>query len=567
MKYRISIIFSFLLIVSSMIVVACSSDDKESTPEITISDETVNFAKGAAYKSVDISSNVNFTVSSSQSWCSVTPQSGNSENRVIKISVDANTSNDERNAVVTIAAGALSKQINVTQALTEALILKTTNYAISATGGVLTVEYQTTGQTEITVGNTWIIQNQTKTLSEKSVTFNISANSAMESRTGTIVFKLGSITETATIVQSGVDISVPADKTGMESNAIELSKKMKIGWNLGNSLEATGSETAWGNPKTTQSLIDLIKASGFDAVRIPCSWSTYLEDETNYVIKDQWLSRVKEVVDYCVSIGMYAIINIHWDGGWLENNPVYSKQTEINKKQKALWNQIAVCFRDYDEHLLFAGTNEVHFDYGTPSSENLTVQMSFNQTFVDAVRETGGKNAWRNLIVQSYNTNIDLADKHLVMPTDLVDNRLMAEVHYYDPYDFTLETSASYKYLWGAPYKNMTGVVTWGQEDYLENEFNKMKTKFSDNGIPVILGEFAASLRDELPEAIKATHKESRCYYLKSVTAKALEKGMVPFYWDNGGTGNNASGLFNRNTLTVVHDDALNALMEGAGKK
>lgn len=566
MKDRIKCIFSLLLVASAM-VLGCSSDDKPVTPEITLSDEVVVFAKGAAYKTVDISSNVDFTVASSQSWCTVTPQSGNSKSRVVKISVEANTSPDERTAVVTIAAGAYSKQINVNQALTEALILKQVQYSIPAGGGPLTVEYQTTGQAEITIGKSWITRNQTKTLSEKSETFNISANSSMVARTATIEFKLGNITETATIVQSGVDLAIPADQTGVESDAIALSKKMKIGWNLGNTLEAIGSETAWGNPKTTQALIDVVKAAGFDAVRIPCSWSTYLEDEVDYVIKDEWLARVKEVVDYCVASDLYAIINIHWDGGWLENNPVYEKQAAINKKQKALWNQIAVCFRDYDEHVLFAGTNEVHANYGTPSAENLEVQMSFNQTFVDAVRETGGKNAYRNLIVQSYNTNIDLAYKHLVMPVDKVSKRLMAEVHYYDPYEFTIDNSASYKYLWGAPYKNMTGVATWGQEDHLETEFNKMKIKFYDNGIPVILGEFAASLRDELPEAIKATHKESRCYYLKSVTAKALEKGMVPFYWDNGGTGNNASGLIDRVNRRVFHTDAVNALMEGAGKR
>ena len=566
MKYRIHFYFSCLVLLG-ILMSSCSSDDKEATPEIIISDEAVVFAKGAAYKSVDISSNVNFTVSSSQSWCTVTPQSGNSESRVIKISVEANTSNDQRNAVVTIAAGSYSRQISVAQALSDALILKQTQFNVAAAGGVLTVEYQTTGEAEITIGESWITKSEAKTLSEKTVTFNISANSAMSSRSGTIGFKLGSITETATVVQAGMDISIPADQTGVESDAMTLSRKMKIGWNLGNSLEATGSETAWGNPKTTQAIINVVKDAGFDVVRIPCAWSQYLQDDVNYVIKDEWLARVKEVVDYCVSVNMYAIINIHWDGGWLENNPVYEKQEAINKKQKALWNQIATYFRNYDEHLLFAGTNEVHADYGTPSAENLEVQMSFNQTFVDAVRETGGKNAYRNLIVQSYNTNIDLAFKHLKMPVDKVQNRLMAEVHYYDPWDFCGDDGSSYKYLWGAPYKDMNGVSNWGQEDYLDDTFHKMKSQFYDKGIPVILGEYGAMLRNALPEPQLTTHKESRCYYLKSVTAKALEKGIVPVYWDNGGGGSNSFALIDRSGLKVGQPDALQALMEGAGKR
>src|SRR5690606_14500704 len=150
------------------------------------------------------------------------------------------------------------------------------------------------------------------------------------------------------------------------------------------------------------------------------------------------LERVKEVVDYCVDNNMYVVLNIHWDGGWLEENPTSSAQAAVNLKQKALWEQIAVYFRDYDEHLIFAGTNEVHADYGTPTNEHITVQLSYNQTFVNAVRSTGGRNAYRNLAVQSYNTNIQQAVNYLVMPQDVATKRLMAEVHYYDPFDFTL---------------------------------------------------------------------------------------------------------------------------------
>jgi endoglucanase len=141
---------------------------------------------------------------------------------------------------------------------------------------------------------------------------------------------------------------------------------------------------------------------------------------------------------------MYVIINAHWDGGWLENNPTFAKQDEVNAKQKAIWEQIGDYFRDYDEHLLFAGTNEVHSDTN-PTAENLEVQRSFNQTFVDAIRSTGGKNSFRNIIIQSYSTNIDYAVNNLVVSTDSTDNRVMVEVHYYDPWDFCgLEADASW---------------------------------------------------------------------------------------------------------------------------
>jgi len=345
---------------------------------------------------------------------------------------------------------------------------------------------------------------------------------------------------------------------------------MKVGWNLGNTLEASGvsngvytaSETLWGNPKTSKTLIDAVKAAGFNAVRLPCAWSGYIEDNETYRLKESWLARVQEVVDYCTANNMYVIINIHWDGGWLEEHPLYANQVEVNKKQKALWEQIAVYFRNSDEHLLFAGTNEVHANYNTPIAENIEVQQSYNQTFVDAVRSTGGKNTWRNLVVQSYNTNITFADEYMTMPNDAegITDRLMAEVHFYDPYDFTLDQNSSI-YLWGAEFAGSSHVSNWGQEAWVDEAFGIVKAKFVDNGIPVILGEYAATLRASLSIAAYADHIKARNHYLNYVNTKAKENGLIPFYWDNGHTGDNGSGLFNRSTGEKVYPDAIAAIV------
>jgi endoglucanase len=312
----------------------------------------------------------------------------------------------------------------------------------------------------------------------------------------------------------------------------------------------------------------MVKNAGFNAIRIPCAWNSYMEDASTAKLKESWLNRVQEVVDYCFTNDMYVVINIHWDGGWLEENPLYSKQDEINDKQKAFWEQIAVHFRDYDEHLLFAGTNEVHANYNTPSTENIEVQQSFNQTFVDAVRSTGGKNAYRTLIVQAYNTNIDYAYDKMSMPSDEAPNRLIAEVHYYDPWDFCGAQSSdnSATFFWGneAGYTNISG---WGQEDHARRQFAKMKSKFVDKGIPVIMGEYGAVNRTAslVSEDEKELHRQSRAYYLKYVTQKMKENGIVPFYWDNGHTGKDGFALFDRNTKTVFDQQALDALIEGAG--
>ena len=396
---------------------------------------------------------------------------------------------------------------------------------------------------------------------------------------------MAGLIETVTINQAAKNLFIAADKTGMESDAFVLAKKIYLGWNLGNTLECTSStttgsvisgETDWGNAKASKAMINAVKAAGFNAVRIPCAWNRYLENSTNYKIKDFWLARVKEVVDYCVSNDMYAIINIHSDGGWLDNNPTLAKQEEVTKKEKAIWEQIAVYFRNYDEHLLFAGTNEVNMgsNGGTPTQDNYNVQMSYNQTFVDAVRSTGGRNAYRNLLIQAFSTDINQAVSNLKVSTDKVQNRLMVEVHYYDPSQFCiLESDATWgKYFvfWGADYHQYaTGALagraaTWGEEDHVISQFAKMKTNFIDKGYPVILGEYSPTRRLSLTGDALTHHLDSRAYYIKYVTEQAKNYGIVPFYWDNGGTGDKGCGIFNRSTTVAEDTKALNGLVQGA---
>lgn len=411
---------------------------------------------------------------------------------------------------------------------------------------------------QTTKGNAKVIitADANDTNEDRSTTFSVSSEGLSD-----VIITISQKAKGAVVVKPDY---IDPDKTGMTSDALTLAGKMKLGWNLGNTMEAcdatNAGETMWGNPMTSKKLIDAVKAAGFNVVRIPCAWSGYIEDAATYKIKESWLVRVKEVVDYCVDNDMYVILNIHWDGGWLENNPTYDKQEAVNIKQKALWKQISIYFRDYDEHLLFAGTNEVHKDYNTPSTENLTVQMSYNQTFVDAVRATGGRNTWRNLIVQAYNTNIDYAVSYLKMPTDGTSKRLMSEVHFYDPYDFALQEDGAYKTQWGKPFIG-GDVSAWGQETWVDEAFGKMKTNFVDKGIPVVLGEYGAILRASLSTDLQAKHIEARNYYLNYVTKAAKNNGLIPVYWDNGNTGDKGFTLFNRSTAVQVHPDALNALV------
>ena len=335
--------------------------------------------------------------------------------------------------------------------------------------------------------------------------------------------------------------------------ASQVASQIKVGWNIGNTLEAQCGETAWGNPAVTQALINSIKAAGFNAVRIPAAWDCHA-NQTTHVIDAAWLARVKQVVDYAINDGMYVILNEHWDDGWLENHVTFADQAAVNVKQNAYWTQIANYFNSYNEHLLFAGTNEVHQDYNTPTSENITVQQSYNQTFVNAVRATGGNNATRTLVVQTYNTNIAFGLTYFSMPTDSASSRLIVEVHYYDPYDYTLNASGPCL-AWGAPYTQYSGCA-WAQESYVDSTFAQVKAKWVNAGIPVIIGEYGVQTRSGLDLA-------SRQYYLKYINSSAKTNGIKTFYWDNGVGGGFA--LFDRNSGAITDQGALNAIMQGVG--
>lgn len=406
-----------------------------------------------------------------------------------------------------------------------------------------------------------------------TVTLTASANNVETARNLSLTITAPKASDITLLINQAAKVVIPPDpatadyidpdKTGMPTDAKTLASKIFLGWNLGNTLEAIGGETAWGNPKASNELVVAVKKAGFNAIRIPCAWNQYLENQTTYKIKDSWLARVKEVVDYCVANDVYAILNIHWDGGWLENNCTPAKQEEVNKKQAAIWKQIAIYFRNYDEHLLFAGANE-------PNAETLeksNVLKVYMQTFVDVVRATGGRNAYRNLVIQAPNTNIDSADKYMTMPTDATTNRLFAEVHYYSPWQFCGmekdETWGKMYYFWGASF-HIDGAAgrypDWNcEEDYVKAQFKMMKTKFVDKGIPVIVGEFGAVHRTLSGNTLwQQKHDESRAYFFEYVVQEAKNHGLAPFIWDAN------SDVMNRTSNAVGDQKAYDGIIKGA---
>ncbi|SFC02631.1 endoglucanase [Parapedobacter composti] len=542
---------------------SCSKKADVPEPELKVSTDALHLDADGGETFFHVAVNMNWSASSSDLWCILPVTAGDAGTTKVAVQIAPNAGVEPRNATITVNAGALSQQIKVTQEGAITLDVEQDEYEIGAAGGAIAVGVMASEAFQVEADSDWI-EKAAEPDAAGTAKFIIKPNPSVLERQGLIRFVLAGLIRNVTVRQSGQEAEIPADKSGVERDAPALVRQMTVGWNLGNALEAGSSplvadETLWGNPRTTKALIDAVKHAGFNAVRIPCAWSGYMEDQASYRIREDWLARVKEVVDYCLDNDMYAIINTHWDGGWLEEHPLYAHQEAVNRKFGALWKQVAVYFRDYDERLLFAGTNEVRANYDAPTAEHIAVQLSYNQTFVNTVRATGGRNAYRNLVVQAYNTNIEHAVNHLRLPDDSEPDRLIVEVHYYDPYDFTLDQNSD-KYLWGSEYRGHAQVSSWGQEEWVDQTFAKMKTHFIDKGVPVILGEYGV-MRRAAPAGILADHVRSRNSYLRYVTRAARLSGMVPFYWDSGHTGNNASGLFNRGAATPVHQDAISAIV------
>ncbi len=346
--------------------------------------------------------------------------------------------------------------------------------------------------------------------------------------------------------------------------ALEATRLMGNGINLGNTLEACDSnvgiktnaplsyETYWGQPKTTQAIIDGMKAAGFDTIRIPVAWMTNATHlyEGDYTIDAGYMDRVEEIVRYARKAGMYVIINDHWDGGWYGMFGSESAETRALAMEayKGMWQQIAERFRDYSDYLIFESANEElggRFDENSPlycsdsvvtyltDDERYALTNEINQTFVDVVRATGGNNATRFLLIAGYSTNIDqTCDDRFQMPKDTAESKLMVSVHYYDPWSYCGASSAASATKWGKV----------SDYEYLDQQLAKM-TKFTEAGYGVVIGEYGA-----LPGSDGL--KDNTLAYHTAFLDACTKYDLTNCLWD-------CSGLYKRVSQTFADDDIL----------
>ena len=370
-----------------------------------------------------------------------------------------------------------------------------------------------------------------------------------------------------------------------QPTAKQWNSEVTAGWNLGNQFECSpesgnsrsmdigiwdnsiNAETAWGNPKVTRKIIKAVKEAGFNAIRIPVRWQCHITNPQAMSVDNAWIKRIREVVDWCLECDLKVMINTHHDQ-WLEGRPTYKYQQENCQKLALLWFNIANAFADYDYRVAFAGTNEVHLpDYwGKPEAENLEVQNAYNQTFIDVVRATGGKNEKRHLIVQTYvcNPEFGLNDGGFIIPTDIKGNGndyMSVEFHYYQPWEYAGDCTF---YYWGDAYRQY-GEVPASDEQTMINLLDRAARTWADKGLGVIIGEWGVTdhfMGDEIDKM-----HENMTYYCRLLVSEARKRGFSTFVWDNNSFGNGEEqfGIFDRHHgMKVKAPWILQGIMEGA---
>jgi len=336
-----------------------------------------------------------------------------------------------------------------------------------------------------------------------------------------------------------------------DNPATAFVQAMGIGINIGNTLDAIGTndwhsgEVGWGNPPISREFVRALKKYGYTAIRLPVTWAEYMGPAPDFKIArcvfpnctlgcPDRMNRVEEVVNWILDEGMYCILNLHHDGGHSDKSWILKAETDTEgtvRQFSAVWKQIAERFRDAPDKLVLEAMNEVGFDnlwnrWNSAAQETkgkaYDILNTLNQTFVDTVRNTGGSNASRFLLVSGYWTDIDCTiDPFFQMPQDTLEDRLVLSVHYYTPPTFCiLEEDAS----WG---RNQADWGSRADYDELYAQMGKLRSRFIDKGIPIILGEYGVSMKNKV--------EAGRVKWMTAVTQACLDNGMCPALWDTGG--------------------------------
>jgi endoglucanase len=330
-------------------------------------------------------------------------------------------------------------------------------------------------------------------------------------------------------------------------NAEAMAPDLGFGANIGNTFDNTTEwEVGWGQPLVTQAFINGMAAHGIKSVRVPVAWDTYA---ANGVIDPAKMNRVKEVVGWIEAAGMYSIVNIHWDGGWIDNetnSQKYRLTDTVKTKFASYWKQIGMAFSGVGHKLIFEGLNEegrFYVNGDQNQGPDYPALNELNQLFVTTVRALGGYDATRALLIAGFNTDLGLTcvDAFKVPSDPAGPGKLFLSIHYYSPSTFTiLEDVAS----WGTP------ATTWGtstERATLDSDFTKLASCSSNKKIPIIIGEFGVTRGEKY-----VRDPASRTLWMQSVANAAHSRGMVPVLWDTGSEIHRSDGSFSTELQNVM---------------
>ncbi len=329
-------------------------------------------------------------------------------------------------------------------------------------------------------------------------------------------------------ISNTVEAGAPSDIKPLESyaedslvyraesmNAMEFTAAMQPGWNLGNTLDATGGETSWGNPKATPELIQKIKDEGFNSIRIPITWGHMMNEEN--VIDASYLARTKEVINYALDADLLVFVNIHHDS-WQWLNAITPDENDANYlKFRAIWEQLAEAYKDYPRAVIFESINEPRFDKESTYAECLDMM---NKACVEIVRASGGNNTERLIVLPTKDTNSEqkYLDQLYGTITEINDPNIIATVHYYGYWPFSVNIAGETEFK-GISVTDIDGLVS------------RLKTTFIDNGIPVIIGEWGLLGFDTALDTVE--HGEILKFFEYFCNA-VRENGLTTMWWDNG---------------------------------
>lgn len=550
----------------AVLAAACTpTEEQTESVKLVANPSELSFDAAGGTKEITITSGIKPTVSTADSWFSLTEGSYSGTAMTIGVTAQENTGTTGRSGSIRVIGDKQSLMIAVSQKVAEvSMTADKTSAAFDRFGGETEITVTSSTQPVISDAPSWCLATLGSIGSDKKTTLLIAtpANRSGEAKSGDVTVSCGS---------QSVKISVSLEayeKPGTVSAAAltqeDVFSAMAPGWDMGNHMDAISngiaSETVWGNPKATQATMDGVKAAGFKAVRICTTWEGHIGAAPAYRIEEKWLARVEEIVGYAERAGLVAIVNTHHDESyWLDISKAYNN-TSQNEKVKdeifSVWTQIAQRFKDKGEWLIMESFNEIQdggWGWSDAFKANPQPQYNtlneWNQVFVDAVRSTGGNNATRWLGVPGYAASPGFTIAGLVVPSDYTTgNRIMVAVHDYDPYNYTLADPLVRQ--WGHTADADKRCSSTDEENVVA-VFDQLKAAYLDNDIPVYLGEMGCSRHS-------AADLPYQYYYLEYFCKAAADRRLPMYLWDNGasGTGAEKHGYIDHGTGALFDDYA-----------